>query len=38
MQLISNDKTVKSITVNDLKEFNFRYLSTQAKNGNNWYA
>ena len=33
MQIISNDKTVRSDTVQDLKEFNSRSLSTRAKNG-----
>ena len=31
MQIISNDKTVWSNTVNDLKEFNNQSLATQAK-------
>ena len=31
MQLISNDKTVKNDTIQDLKEYNFQSLSTQAK-------
>ena len=31
MQIISNDKTVRSNTVNDLKEFNNQSLATQAK-------
>ena len=33
MQIISNDKTVRSNTVNDLKEFNNQSLATQAKKG-----
>ena len=33
MQIISNDKTVRSNTVNDLKEFNSQSLATQAKKG-----
>ena len=33
MQIISNDKTVKNDTVNDLKEFNNQSLATQAKKG-----
>ena len=33
MQPISNDKTVRSDTVKDLKEFNIESLSTQAKKG-----
>ena len=33
MQFISNDKTVGSITVNDLKEFNHQSSPTQAKKG-----
>ena len=32
-QIIFNDKTVKSHTVNDLKEFNNQSLATQAKKG-----
>ena len=31
MQIISNRQTVKSNTVDDLKDFNFNSLSTQAK-------
>ena len=33
MQLISNDKTVRSNTVQDTKEFNNQSLATQAKKG-----
>ena len=33
MLIIFNDKTVKSITVQELKEFNSQSLSTQAKKG-----
>ena len=33
MQIISTDKTVRSNTVNDLKEFNSQSLATQAKKG-----
>ena len=33
MQIISNDKTVKNDTIQDLKEFNQQSLKTQAKNG-----
>ena len=33
MQIISNDKTVGSDTVQELKEFNSQSLSTQAKKG-----
>ena len=33
MQPISNDKTVRSETVHDLKDFNSQSLSTQAKKG-----
>ena len=33
MQIISNDKTVRNATVQDLKEFNSQSLSTQAKKG-----
>ena len=31
MQIISTDKTVRSNTVNDIKEFNNQPLATQAK-------
>ena len=34
MQIISNDKTVRNNTVNDLKEFNNQSLATQAKKVN----
>ena len=33
VQIISNDKTVRSCTIQDLKEFNSQRLTTQAKNG-----
>ena len=33
LQLISNDKTIRSDTVQDLKEFNQQSLTTQAKKG-----
>ena len=33
MQIISNDKTVRNDTIQDLKEFNSQSLSTQSKNG-----
>ena len=33
MQLISNDKTVRNATIEDLKEFNSQSLSTRAKKG-----
>ena len=33
MQIISNDKTVRSDTIQDLKEFNQQSLTTQAKKG-----
>ena len=33
MQILSNDKTVRSHTVNDLKEFNNQPLATQARKG-----
>ena len=33
IQLISNDKTVRNDTVQDLKEFNKQSLTTQAKKG-----
>ena len=31
MQIISNDKTVRSDTIQDLNEFNSQSLTTQAK-------
>ena len=33
MQIISNDKTVRNDTVQDLKEYNSQSLATQAKKG-----
>ena len=33
MQIIANDKTVRSDTVQDLKEFNNQSLAAQAKKG-----
>ena len=33
MQLISTDQTVRDNTIQDLKDFNSRSLSTQAKKG-----
>ena len=33
MQIISTDKTVRSDTTKDLKEFNLKSLTTQAKKG-----
>ena len=33
MQFISNDKTIRNDTIQDLKEFNSQSLSTQAKKG-----
>ena len=33
MQIISNDQTVRSITIQDLKEFNSQSLFTQIKKG-----
>ena len=33
MQISSNDKTVRSYIVQDLKEFNSQSLSTEAKKG-----
>ena len=33
MQIISNDKTVRNDTIQDLKDFNQRSLTTQAKKG-----
>ena len=34
MQIISNDKTVRNDTIQDLKEFNQQSLTTQAKKEN----
>ena len=31
LQIISNDKTVRNDTIQDLKEFNNQFLATQAK-------
>ena len=33
MQIVSNDKTVRNDTIQDLKEFNQQSLTTQAKKG-----
>ena len=33
MQIISNDKTVKKATIQELKKFNQQSLTTQAKKG-----
>ena len=33
MQIISNDKTVRNDTIQDLKQFNQQSLTTQAKKG-----
>ena len=33
MQIISNDKTVRSDSIHDLKEYNQQSLTTQAKKG-----
>ena len=33
MQIVSNDKTVRNDTIQDLKEFNSQSLATQAKKG-----
>ena len=33
MQIISNDKPLKNDTIQDLKEFNSQFLTTQAKKG-----
>ena len=33
MQIISNDKTVRNDTIQDLKEFNSQSISSQAKKG-----
>ena len=33
MEIISNDKTVRNDTIQDLKEFNQQSLTTQAKKG-----
>ena len=35
MQIISNDKTVRYNTSQDIKEFNSQSLATQAKKENN---
>ena len=35
MQIISSDKTVRNDTIEDLKEFNSRSLTTQAKKKEN---
>ena len=36
MQIISNDKTVRGDTIQDLKELHSQSLVTQAKMVNNW--
>ena len=36
MQIISNDKTLRSDTVQDLKEFNNQSLATQGKKEDSW--
>ena len=33
MQIISTDKTFRNDTIEDLKEINSQYISTQAKKG-----
>ena len=33
MQIISNDKIVRNVTIQDIKEFNQQSLTTQAKKG-----
>ena len=33
MQIISNDKTMKNVTIQDFKDFNQQFLTTQAKKG-----
>ena len=33
MQIISNDRTVRNDTIQDIKEFNQQSLTTQAKKG-----
>ena len=33
MQIISNDKTVRSDTIQDLKHLNSQFLATQVKKG-----
>ena len=33
MQFIFNDQTVRNNTIQDLKEYNFQFLSTQARKG-----
>ena len=38
MQIISNDKSVRNDTIEDLKEFNSQSLSTRAKKGEQFVA
>ena len=33
MQVISNDRTVRNDTIQDIKDFNQQFLTTQAKKG-----
>ena len=33
MQIVSNDKSVRSDTIQDLEEYNSQYLTTQVKKG-----
>ena len=36
-QIISNDKTVRNDTIQDLKDFNQQSLTTQAKKGEQFF-
>ena len=38
MQIIPNDKTVRNDTIQNLKEFNQQFLTTQAEKENNSLA
>ena len=38
MQIISNDKTVRNDTIQDLKDFNQQSLTTQAKKGEQLFS
>ena len=37
IQFISNDKTVRNDTIQDLKEFNQQSLQLKQRKGNNWF-
>ena len=37
MKIVSIDKTVRSDTIQDLKEYNSQPLTTQAKKENKWF-